>query len=80
MKLLSPSRRRKCVAHVRTVLQVPEQRVCRLLEQPRATQRHRPSIASDEEPLKAVIIHFASEYGRTGIAASRLCLSGKDGW
>ena len=34
------ARRRRCVEHVRLVLGVSERRVCRVLGQPRSTQRH----------------------------------------
>ena len=41
-KLLSPSRRRKCVERVQRVLPgVSERRACRVIEQPRATQRRK---------------------------------------
>ena len=39
-KLLSPSRRRAAVEHVRRRLGVSERRACRVLEQPRSSQRY----------------------------------------
>jgi len=63
---------------VRSTLSVPERRVCQVLEQPRATQRYRPS-AGDEEPLRAAVIHFASEYGRYGYRRIQVLLQ-REGW
>ncbi|MDP7453508.1 MAG: IS3 family transposase [Arenicellales bacterium] len=65
-KLLSPTRRRKCVDHVRQVLDVPERRACRVLEQPRATQRLRPKIPDDHELLTKDITDLATRFGRYG--------------
>ncbi len=41
-KLLSPSRRRACVEHVRQTLGISERRACRVLGQHRSTQRKPP--------------------------------------
>ena len=43
-KLLSPARRRLCVQQVRSVMGASERRACRVLEQPRSTQRHEPLV------------------------------------
>jgi len=45
---------------------VSERRACRLLSQPRTTQRYQPIVRDDEEPLTAAIIELASQYGRYG--------------
>ena len=50
-KLLGPARRRKCVDHVRQVLDVHERRACRVLGQPRATRRLQPRIPDDHDLL-----------------------------
>ena len=47
-------------------LQVSERRACRVLEQPRATQRHEAVTRSDEEPLRKRIVGLACQYGRYG--------------
>jgi len=54
------------VAHVCRELDVPERRACRALSQNRATQRHPPHIADEEELLTARIVELASQYGRYG--------------
>ena len=43
-----------------------ERHACRVLGQPRTTQRYQPNIADDEELLTAAIVHLASQYGRYG--------------
>ncbi len=48
-KLLSPSRRRQCIDHVRQTLGVSERRACRTLGQHRSTQRKVPH----GEPMKS---------------------------
>ena len=66
MKLLSPSRRRKCIDHVRQELGVSERRACRTLGQHRSTQRKVPQGRADEERLTDDIIELADQYGRYG--------------
>ncbi|HSC71697.1 MAG TPA: IS3 family transposase [Candidatus Methylomirabilis sp.] len=64
--LLSPSRRRACVAAVCEGLGVSERRACRVLGQHRATQRHTPTPRPDEAPLIAAILDLATQDGRYG--------------
>jgi transposase InsO family protein len=45
---------------------VSERRVCRVLGQPRATQRRARVVPDDEAALRARIVALASEYGRYG--------------
>ncbi|WOI35505.1 IS3 family transposase (plasmid) [Tritonibacter scottomollicae] len=65
-KLLSPSRRRQCIDHVRQTFSVSERRVCRTLGQHRSTQRKVPCGRPDEARLTEDIIALAEEYGRYG--------------
>ncbi|MDP5358915.1 MAG: IS3 family transposase [Paracoccaceae bacterium] len=65
-KLLSPSRRRQCIDHVRQTLSVSERRVCRTLGQHRSTQRKVPRGLPDEERLTEDIIALTEEFGRYG--------------
>jgi len=65
-KLLSPSRRRRCIDRVRQTLGVSERRACRTLGQHRSTQRKVPEGRSDEDLLTADIIELATQYGRYG--------------
>jgi transposase InsO family protein len=48
------------------VLGVSERRACRVLGQPRSTQRREPRRAADEERLTADIVELATAYGRYG--------------
>ncbi|WP_406870279.1 IS3 family transposase [Thioclava sp. 'Guangxiensis'] len=65
-KLLSPSRRRQCIDHVRQELGVSERRSCRALGQYRSTQRKIPAGRQDEALLTADITELARKYGRYG--------------
>ena len=47
-------------------LEVSENRACRVLNQPRSTQRYESRLADDEPLLVKRIIEFATEYGRYG--------------
>ncbi|MDE1132577.1 MAG: IS3 family transposase [Ascidiaceihabitans sp.] len=65
-KLLSPSRRRACIDHVRSEFKVSERRVCRVLGQHRSTQRRLPRGRADEERLVEDMIELTRQYGRYG--------------
>ena len=65
-KLLSPTRRRACIDHVRSQFKVSERRACRVLEQHRSTQRHVPKERADEGRLVADMIELARQFGRYG--------------
>ncbi|QUS57791.1 IS3 family transposase [Pseudovibrio brasiliensis] len=65
-KLLSPSRRRACINHIRSEIKVSERRVCRVLGQHCSTQRRIPKGRADEDRLVADMIELARQYGRYG--------------
>ncbi len=65
-KLLSPSRRRQVVDHVRMRLGVSERRACRVVGHARATHRLRARLPADEPRLVHRIIELATRYGRYG--------------
>ncbi|MEP2717340.1 IS3 family transposase [Pseudophaeobacter sp.] len=65
-KLLSPSRRRACIDHVRSQFKVSERRVCRVLGQHRSTQRRLPRGRADEERLVEDMIELTRQFGRYG--------------
>ena len=52
--------------HVRRVLGISQRRACRVLKQPRSTQRYEGIIPDDEPLLVNRIVALASEYGRYG--------------
>ena len=77
-KLVSPERRRHCVQHVQRLHRVSERRACRVLGQPRTTQRYAAIARSDEDALTAAIIRLASQYGRYGYR--RITMLREEGW
>jgi putative transposase len=54
------------VSRVREQLGISERRACRVLSQPRSTQRRVPQTSDDEAALTADIIALAKQYGRYG--------------
>jgi len=63
---LSPTWRRRAVAHVRRLLAVSERRACRVLSQPRMTQRYEATHPDDEERLVARMRELAAKHPRYG--------------
>ncbi len=78
-KILSPSRKRACVEHVRSRLPVSERRTCAVVGQPRATQRRCPQVRDDEAALTAAIERLATHTDATAIDGSAECWSTKAG-
>jgi putative transposase len=76
---LSPTRRRQAVDHVCGLLPVSERRACRVLGQPRSTQRHRSVLSEPERRLRARIVELAREYGRYGYRRITAMLR-REGW
>lgn len=56
-----------------------ERRVCRVISQPRSTQRHTSVASDDRERLRAEIIQLALKYGRYGYRRIRALLQ-QNGW
>jgi putative transposase len=77
--VISPAKRRELVKHVLWKLDVSERCACRVLKQPRSTQRYEGRLADDEEQLTARIITLASEYGRYGYRRVTALLR-REGW
>jgi putative transposase len=67
------------VAYVRSRLGISERRACRVIGQPRATQRHRPARRGDEKYLRDEVIRLAREYGRYGYRRITALLR-NEGW
>ena len=65
-KLLSPERRRCAVSHASNRHGMSERLACRVVKQPRGTQRYRPTQREDEDALTQAIVELASQYGRYG--------------
>jgi transposase InsO family protein len=56
-----------------------ERWACRLVNQPRGTQRHQLTQREDEDALTRAIVEFASQYGRYGYRRITALLK-RDGW
>ena len=67
------------IHQVRRKLEVSERRACRVLGQPRATQRRDPYVPDDEPRLVAQMIDVAGEYGRYGYRRITAMLR-REGW
>lgn len=65
--------------HVREKLHISERRVCRVINQPRSTQRHTSIVRDDEECLRAKVVQLALKYGRYGYRRMTALLQRK-GW
>ena len=77
--MISPAIRRQAAEQAQQVLGVSERRVCRVLGQPRSTQRYDKSIPDDGETLRNRIVALASQYGRYGYRRVTAMLS-LEGW
>jgi putative transposase len=64
--VISPDRRRQTVKQVIEAMDVSERRACRVLGQPRSTQRYPKVAPEDEALLREKVIELASQYGRYG--------------
>jgi putative transposase len=60
-------------------LKVSQRRACKVLGQPRSTQRHRPKTPEDEERLVERIVALASQFGRYGYRRITAMLH-NEGW
>ena len=76
-KLLSPAKRRRVVIYVQETFSklVSQRRVCKVLGQPRSTQRYCTTIPGDEERLIQRIVELARDYGRYGYRRIMVLLS-----
>lgn len=70
---MSPERHRVAVHHARDE-GLSERHACRLVSQPRGTQRYQPTARADEERLTEAIVALASEYGRYGYRRSTILI------
>ena len=78
-KLLTPERRRRCVEHVRSAVNVSERKACKVLKQPRSSQRYEPVSSEEGKALTDDIMALAGEYGRYGYRRITALLRRK-GW
>ena len=77
--MISPDRRREAVEHVQQVLEVSERRACRVIGQPRGTQRYEKRWAEDEAQLREQIVSLTSRFGRYSYRRVTALLQ-EEGW
>ena len=65
-KLVSPERRGQAVDGAQDRYHLSERTACRIVGQPRGTQRYVPTLKPDEDELTRNIVLIASSYGRYG--------------
>jgi hypothetical protein len=75
----SPERLRRTVQRIRAKYRLSERRACRIVGQPRGTQRYMAIVRCDEEDLTREIVAVASQYGRYGYRRITALLV-KAGW
>ncbi len=64
--MVSPTRRRDAVVQAQGALAVSQRRACRVLHQPRATQRYRPKLKGDEPKLVNGMHELVRQHPRYG--------------
>jgi len=64
--MVSPVKRRRTVEHIQQRFGVSQRRACRVLAQPRSTQRYETQAPEDEEKLVKRMTELALKYGRYG--------------
>lgn len=74
IKVVSPARKREAVAHLERKLQVSQRRACKVIHQPRSTQRYEARRPAKDAKLAAELRRYALEHPRRGyrMAAAQL--------
>jgi len=72
--VVSPARKREAVRHLEKKLQVSQRRACKVIRQPRSTQRYKAQRPSQDAKLVSELRHFAVKHPRAGyrMAAAHL--------
>ncbi len=78
-KLLSPARRRKAVEHVRKRFGISERRACRVVGQPRSSQRYVSTKATKDAALAERMVALSRENPRYGYRRMWALLR-REGW
>ena len=77
--MISPAKKRRVVEEIVEKLKVSERRTCKVLEQPRSTQRTKKKEKLDEAQLTEDIVKLAKDYGRYGYRRITALLK-QQGW
>src|SRR5690606_2473600 len=78
-KLLSPARRRAAVRHLQQRFGVSERRACRVVGQPRSSQRYEPEQPARDRALVDEMEKLARKHPRYGYRRIWACLR-REGW
>jgi transposase InsO family protein len=64
--MVGPARKREAVGHLQSDLELSQRRACKVVGQPRATQRHVPQPDAEETRLRARLNEFSRQRPRAG--------------
>ena len=64
--MVGPARKRTAVGHLQRALELSQRRACKVVGQPRATQRHAPKPDAAEDLLRARLNEFSRQRPRAG--------------
>jgi putative transposase len=64
--MVGPRRKREAVGHLQCELEMSQRRACKVVGQPRATQRHTPKPDAEEERLRERLNEFSAQRPRAG--------------
>lgn len=76
---MTPAKKRRAAQEIQEELEVSERHVCRVLGQPRSTQRREHILRTDEGALRERIVTLTCDYGRYGYRRITALLR-NDGW
>lgn len=77
--MVSPERKREAVLHLQESRRASERRACRVVSQPRATQRYRGGRRSKDAPLVAALRRVSAQRPRAGYRMAAAHLR-REGW
>lgn len=64
--MVGPARKREAVGHLQSELEMSQRRACKVVGQPRATQRHTPQPDAEETRLRERLNEFSRQRPRAG--------------
>ena len=70
--MVSPARKREAVAHLERKLQVSQRRACKVINQPRSTQRYACTRPARDAKLAAELRRYAMAHPRHGYRMAAL--------
>lgn len=77
--MVGPTRRREAVNHIQQSFEVGERRACRIMNQPRSTQRYKPKQPEQDKELIAELHRLACANPRAGYRSVTRLLR-REGW